>query len=1544
MQNTERILHLDICDYRKRKICPLYSSNTDVAGQAVDIFRTTERNGWKELSFTLPSTCMTEHGVEDNYRLEHLKADFLIRAIDERETDWYIISSPKVKHNAYSKKVQVTAGHVSQLLKLKNLGLEFSDDEGNNVGTAEELLTTILSGTGWTVGYVYPFAEKNGDPKRRSLKASAKTGAFKLVSMMCDLFDAKPIYHGDSRTVDIVPMNPFSEPQPGKLPDLTLANNVVELHYGKNVSNVERTENTDNIVTKLYAYGSYGDKTSGYCGIDECTHVEYKYILTQQCAANETYYFSFTDEHETELTYHFTPYDDMPAGGVLIYSLLDPSSKLYIWDDNNQNAYPVSKGTKGVQLPANSENAEHVPNWFQFVMNFDYYRAIGLMTDDMIQSLGKYQRDMPRLYETVSAASMAMSDIQSKISEIVGVVDFCKLDIERVEPLIGDGYVTLVLDKNQYKDGVIYRTDYDKNKDNRFKWRTTDYLNEDGDPINSAAGVVYIVHNTNPITWNKAYLKEVHDEDNPDAITLWAPNESMEIDVDNDQFFLFAYNGINGWIGSLESNDEAIAITLEDATKVVTVDHPVLFTTANADSNPSFPSLDEVSDYGWVWKEKSSFMSSSGEWPTCWFSFPGAGHSKYWWLTYFSDKEPVTTNQTGLYWFNWRNSTLYHRESGKWVALTSSLEQKVAAMFPTVFMCCMTRDQIHSGLSSQYQYVASSDGLPAGNYYIENEYKSYWAFTVKTALSEGDTLTYHYDKARVIQISNDISTTIKPKNYRFDNVKYHPLNILDGKGIEPGEINSSGVAIDSTTKHRSQSYISVIPSTKYIIDSDDTIVVSYYNDKQLWIKNETVNSQFLTPDNCTNIRICFENDVASNYSGMIMAADNAENIIVIEDMNYVKLNAEPIGDRIGLIDCIDDFVEYANDAYGVKYEALKNAQMKISEAEQDFMLALGDIYREGWWNDANYVDGDEDKLYEDSLDNLNQISKPEATYSITYLDTREANIDNCDYGASGETVSVMWPDISDMDAVHLVDPELAINTWAFLDKNQKCHDKPWQTKISINTNLSTISQHSFTDVMTNIANVASEIKGKTSYYDKTIGSSAHEEDVNKLTADLFKNEKQMMSALSRVEEIGQTVITHSSQIKQTENEISAEVKRSTEQNTYLSSQLKISTEAIATEVSRAQNAEKVLSSAITQTATEINAEVKRVENAAAANLKVTADGLAAEVSRATKAEGSLSTDISRVEQTASGISTRVQTIENTSIIKQTAEAIQAVVRDNSNGNNEFNTSSVSISQEGVSISTDGSFSVSAGDDEESSAVVIDKNGVAIGSSGVLTVQTDNFEVTPDGKISANDAIINGQISNNGYPVLAKNYDIYIGSSEPDASIRHTGMIWIKPGVPASGGGNSGGSGGSQEEVVVPTNKTVTFTGITSSSKRHWFYDEGSASVYLTADTYSVGSKSSYNYTVTIPVYLARRTDGQKHGAKFKVSLNGSVVLTTNKTWSESASSSNMTDTVTLSGTSSVWLGDLAGITAVISISRESTASYTGNIYLNSSQTVTAICS
>lgn len=133
MLRNKRNLVLDIFDYSGHKMCTLYDSTYNLVGQATDVVITTERNGWKELSFTLPTMYENESNIQEyNYRMGFLKADYRIRAkewVDKDESkdkiDWFLISEPKVTHSAFSKDVAVKAGHISQLLKTKNLGLEF---------------------------------------------------------------------------------------------------------------------------------------------------------------------------------------------------------------------------------------------------------------------------------------------------------------------------------------------------------------------------------------------------------------------------------------------------------------------------------------------------------------------------------------------------------------------------------------------------------------------------------------------------------------------------------------------------------------------------------------------------------------------------------------------------------------------------------------------------------------------------------------------------------------------------------------------------------------------------------------------------------------------------------------------------------------------------------------------------------------------------------------------------------------------------------------------------------------------------------------------------------------------------------------------------------------------------------------------------------------------------------------------------------------------------------------------------------------------------
>jgi hypothetical protein len=66
------------------------------------------------------------------------------------------------------------------------------------------------------------------------------------------------------------------------------------------------------------------------------------------------------------------------------------------------------------------------------------------------------------------------------------------------------------------------------------------------------------------------------------------------------------------------------------------------------------------------------------------------------------------------------------------------------------------------------------------------------------------------------------------------------------------------------------------------------------------------------------------------------------------------------------------FAEYADLTYEVRKQAVDDAQKEFRTLECNMIDALGDLYREGYWQTEDYVEGDEAKLLDDALDNLKE--------------------------------------------------------------------------------------------------------------------------------------------------------------------------------------------------------------------------------------------------------------------------------------------------------------------------------------------------------------------------------------------------------------------------------------------------------------------------------------------------------------------------------------------------------------------------------------------
>jgi len=122
----------------------------------------------------------------------------------------------------------------------------------------------------------------------------------------------------------------------------------------------------------------------------------------------------------------------------------------------------------------------------------------------------------------------------------------------------------------------------------------------------------------------------------------------------------------------------------------------------------------------------------------------------------------------------------------------------------------------------------------------------------------------------------------------------------------------------------------------------------------------------------------------------------------------------------------------------------------------------------------------------------------------------------------------------------------------------------------------------------------------------------------------------------------------------------------------------------------------------------------------------------------------LATEVSRITQTQSMIDLRVQTIEGSTP-------------------DELINNAVTIDKRGVKI-TGGEVDIQAG------------SSLRIRSGGVFTLESEDFSVGENGDVSMKNAVVSGNLSQDGYSVLTRR-NLIISSTEPAGK---PDMVWVKP--------------------------------------------------------------------------------------------------------------------------------------------------------------------
>lgn len=153
-----------------------------------------------------------------------------------------------------------------------------------------------------------------------------------------------------------------------------------------------------------------------------------------------------------------------------------------------------------------------------------------------------------------------------------------------------------------------------------------------------------------------------------------------------------------------------------------------------------------------------------------------------------------------------------------------------------------------------------------------------------------------------------------------------------------------------------------------------------------------------------------------------------------------------------------------------QYEAI-NAQLNSDQddIEATFIAAMGYMLRDGYWNDKNYTVGQEEYLYADALDMIDQMSKPKKTYSFSYI-----RVDD-DHGIPAQDIGI--------NAIFKIfDNELDIDDSMFVKKITYGVDKKSVGTIEVSNQDITLSNSDLGSLLSRMSQLADLIDQKSSLY------------------------------------------------------------------------------------------------------------------------------------------------------------------------------------------------------------------------------------------------------------------------------------------------------------------------------------------------------------------------------------------------------------------------------------------------------------------------------
>lgn len=146
-------------------------------------------------------------------------------------------------------------------------------------------------------------------------------------------------------------------------------------------------------------------------------------------------------------------------------------------------------------------------------------------------------------------------------------------------------------------------------------------------------------------------------------------------------------------------------------------------------------------------------------------------------------------------------------------------------------------------------------------------------------------------------------------------------------------------------------------------------------------------------------------------------------------------------------------------------------QVEMDDIEADFIIAMGDLLRDGYWSNQNYVPGQEQYLYNDAALVLKEMSRPTATYSIKYM-------------RMAEEFGIPLEDIQLNAVLRINDDELNVYDNLFITKKRTGIDHKDEGGIEISNKDITINTNDLGALLSRMSQLADLIEQKNTLYER----------------------------------------------------------------------------------------------------------------------------------------------------------------------------------------------------------------------------------------------------------------------------------------------------------------------------------------------------------------------------------------------------------------------------------------------------------------------------